>query len=98
MHLKHGRYFYTPRIDGKVKWVPLSRDYAEALSKWAELEGTLDRVGTTVGEALDRYLIQVLPSKSEATRIPQIFKPHPGCVRRHCSEPGPAYSYRTVSR
>ncbi len=44
MQLKHGRYFYTPRIDGKVKWVPLSRDYAEALSKWAELEGTLGKV------------------------------------------------------
>jgi len=68
MQLKHGRYFYTPHIDGKVKWVSLSRDYAEALSKWAELEGTLDHVGTTVGEALDRYLIQALPSKSEATQ------------------------------
>jgi site-specific recombinase XerC len=32
-------YYYTPKVDGKVKWTPLGRSKPAALRKWAELEG-----------------------------------------------------------
>lgn len=32
-------YYYTPKVDGKLKWIPLGTIESAALRKWAELEG-----------------------------------------------------------
>lgn len=32
-------YYYTPKVDGKVRWKPLGKNRAAALRKWAEYEG-----------------------------------------------------------
>lgn len=37
MHLSHGAYYFVKRSDGKVKWTFLSRDYPDALRKYAGL-------------------------------------------------------------
>ena len=38
MQMKGGRYYYTPFVDGKLKWKALGSDYGQALVQWAELE------------------------------------------------------------
>lgn len=62
LHLKHGAYYYVCRVreeggtKSKVKWQLLSKDYGEALRKWAELEGGKVKVKWTVADALAEYL------------------------------------------
>lgn len=69
MHQKGGRYYHVSSTGGKRQWTKLSHVYAEALAKWAELEGSSKpEVGETVGQAIDRYLIEVLPSKAPKTQ------------------------------
>ena len=60
---KHRVYYY---VAGQ-RWIRLSDNYAEAVRKWADLENT-HQPGSTVGHAIDRYLIEVLPAKSPDTR------------------------------
>lgn len=60
-------YYYTPYVDGRQRWIPLGSDYPRALRRWAEYEGG-DRRVSTVADALDRFLIEVLPLKAEATQ------------------------------
>lgn len=67
LHRKGRVYYYTPYENGKLRWVRLSDSYPEALAKWAEYEGA-HRSGSTVGHALDRYVIEILPKKAEATQ------------------------------
>lgn len=70
MHQRGPSYYYVRTIDGKLKWTRLADNYPEAFEAWCRLEGLQDRPakGTTVGEALDRYLVEVLPKKAETTR------------------------------
>jgi integrase len=51
-----------------MKWIRLSDNYGEALQLWAQYEGEAYKTGETVGAALDRYLIEVLPQKSPRTQ------------------------------
>lgn len=62
--LKHGSYFYIRPVDGK--WVNLGRDYPQAMMVWAKL---LQRPGpmTTMGQIMDRYLLEVAPAKAKRT-------------------------------
>lgn len=68
MQLKRGVYYYTPYIDGKVRWRSLGRDYSDALRQWAEIEGQRVTPGKTVSDALDRYMIDALPSLGQRTQ------------------------------
>ncbi len=68
MHKKGRIFYYVTSMGGKRKWIKLSADYSEALAKWAELEGATSS-GETVAQAIDRYLVEVLPLKAEKTRI-----------------------------
>lgn len=51
MQEKAGTYYYTPKVDGKTKWVNLGKDRKVAMQKWARLEGG----GHTIAEALAEY-------------------------------------------
>lgn len=55
MQLKGGRYYWTPYVDGKLKWQPLGDDYVKAMLKWRELEG-INEGAATLGQLLDRAL------------------------------------------
>jgi integrase len=69
MSKKWHTYYYVTSTGGKRKWIRLSTDYSEALAKWAELEGSTPfGTGETVGHAIDRYLVEVLPLKAKKTQ------------------------------
>lgn len=53
--------------DGK-KLFPLGSALPTAYTKWAEKMGSLNKV-TTVGDLLDRYAIQVIPTKAIKTQV-----------------------------
>ena len=63
MRRKHRVFYY---VSGE-KWVRLSDNFAEALKLWQDFEGTRI-VGSTVSHAIDRYLLEVLPTKAERTQ------------------------------
>lgn len=67
MQKKGNVFYYTPYVLGKLKWIRLADNYPEAISAWAKHEGTAT-TGTTVGHALDRVLIEVIPTKAPATQ------------------------------
>jgi len=56
LHRKHGSYYYVSRVNGKVRWLKLAKDYGEALRKWAELEGGRPSIEWTVETAIAHYL------------------------------------------
>ncbi len=68
MHKKGRIFYYVTSTGGKRKWIKLSVDYSEALTKWADLEGSKPS-GETVAQAIDRYMVEVLPLKAEKTRL-----------------------------
>lgn len=50
---KHGAYYWTPTVDGKTKWVKLSRDLTEAVLLYEEYEhGPVDRKVSQILELL----------------------------------------------
>lgn len=55
LHVKNGNYYWTPFVDGKMKWKPLGNDYLRALMQYRELEGLNDGA-PTVAKLLDRAL------------------------------------------
>ncbi len=67
MHQKWQVYYYVTSKGGKRKWIRLSDVYAEALAKYAEIVGLFGS-GETVAEAIDRYLVEVVPSKAQRTQ------------------------------
>lgn len=58
MQLRHGAYYHVATIAGRQQWTRLapSRDYGEALRRWAEIEGRSERTGETVADAVHAYL------------------------------------------
>lgn len=68
LRLKHGAYYYTPRIDGKQKWIRLSDNYGEALAKWAEYEGREGANTGLIGGMIDRFMLTELPKYSDKTQ------------------------------
>ena len=53
---KHGAYYYKSRVDGVQRWSKLSRDYGEALRKYADLVGATRDPARTITDALAHYL------------------------------------------
>jgi len=71
MQLKHGAYYFVGR---DKKWIRLSENKALALAKWAELEGETPilenkerSIKGSVGELIDRYMIEISPRKAAST-------------------------------
>ncbi len=69
---KGNAYYYDTgsagkRVYGKRRYIPLGSDYAQALRKWAELEGQPQQ-GSTIADALDRFLVEVVPQKASTTQ------------------------------
>lgn len=68
---KHGAFYYLPPPevrhlwDGK-SWFRLGTTLPEAYRVWAERIGRPQTV-TTIGELLDRYLLEVVPTKAPKT-------------------------------
>ena len=65
---KKGRvFYYTPYALGKLKWIRLADNYPEAIALWAKYDGA-HTMGSTVGHALDRVLVEIVPTKAPATQ------------------------------
>lgn len=71
MYQKHGAFYY---VDRQNKWIRLSADKAEALAKWAEIEGETPVDGSaerqrpgTVGALIERFLVEIAPRKAKLT-------------------------------
>ncbi|MFD1121874.1 tyrosine-type recombinase/integrase [Methylophilus flavus] len=68
----HGAYYYyVPKgmesaWEGKKKY-KLGNSLPEAYAKYAEMVDVKDKI-TTVGELLDRYVLEVVPTKAKATQ------------------------------
>jgi integrase len=64
MQMRCGAYYYL--VGGK-DWMPLGRDYGEALRQWATLEGQRTPMGRTVADALSYYIVARTPELSLRT-------------------------------
>lgn len=67
MHAKHGAYYHVFRQGGRLRWVRLSEDLAEAYRLYHAREGVRP-AGHTVAHAILRYRAECLPALAEATR------------------------------
>lgn len=67
MRLRGRSYYHVHYLNGQQKWFRLSADYGEALRLYYQREG-VQPSGSTVGDALTRYEIEILPTKAEATQ------------------------------
>ena len=63
MQLRRGAYYYL----AAGEWLPLGRDYGEALRLWAEYEGVKTPKGNTVADALAYYIAAKRPDLSPKT-------------------------------
>lgn len=69
---QHGAYYYLPLPglrhlwDGKA-WFRLGRTLPEAFETWGKRAGAPERI-TAIGALLDRYSLQVVPTKAPATQ------------------------------
>ena len=84
MQERRGVYYHTPFLDGKVKWIRLADNYADALRLWAEREGAARQSGSTVDNMVDRYVLEILPKLAvktqeernrQSNRLKRIFGP-----------------------
>ena len=71
MMQRRGAYYYV--VQGE--WLPLGRDYGEALRLWAEMEGRDKPKGNTVADALAYYLAakdaELSPRTKEGYKVSQ---------------------------
>src|ERR1700746_864872 len=68
LHLSDGAYYYVTTTKPR-KWIRLSKDKAEALLKWAQLEGQKAPAdATTFDAAWKRYEREVVPKKALRTQ------------------------------
>lgn len=69
----HGAYYYRvppgleARWDGKHRF-RLGKTLPEAYKEWAERIGSVAKLGT-IGAALDRYVLEVIPAKAVQTQV-----------------------------
>lgn len=71
MQKKHNVYYYTPYVGGKLKWIRLSDDFAEAKKLWAEYEEEQAQgeiIRGTFAELAQKYKKDVLPNKAKSTQ------------------------------
>ncbi len=72
MQLKNGNYYWTPFVDGKLKWIPLGNDYVQALLKWRDHEGISDGA-ESVCQLLDNAL-SVIASKVKVSTLTEFTR------------------------
>jgi len=65
MYLRSGTYYLADASTGK--WINLGRNYAEAMAQYGKLTDTTRKHVHTVGDMLDRYLLEVAPQKAAST-------------------------------
>jgi len=63
MYLRSGSYYF---VDHKGKWHNLGKVYVKAMAQYAQITDP-DKICRTIGDLLDRYLIEIAPTKSERT-------------------------------
>jgi integrase len=63
VYFNHGAYYYAPPVGGRVH---LGRDFGPAMAKWAEIVARPASV-STMGEVMDRYMLEISPKKSPRT-------------------------------
>lgn len=95
VYLHHGAYYITSKEN---KRIPLGRDYAEAMKRWAEVVGEDNRPAGTIGAIMDRYLREVIPAKRERTQADYTdaikrLRPVFGSMRPDDIEPKHIYQY-----
>lgn len=63
VYQKHGAFYY---VEPGGKWIRLAKTLPQAMVKWSEL---IDRPETvyTMGQLLDRYLLEIAPQKAHNT-------------------------------
>lgn len=64
MYQRRGKYYF---VDVSGKWHPLGPDYVKAMGKYAEMTGP-GKPCVTLGEVIEKYRLNVLPHKAEATQ------------------------------
>lgn len=64
VYFHHGAYYF---VHASGKWEKLDRDYIKAMARWAQLLESPASV-QTVGELLDRYAREVVPTKAPRTQ------------------------------
>lgn len=67
MYMRRGAYYF---VDKDGRWVPLGRDYATAMTEYGRLTGPGQQC-VTMQDVIDRYRIDVLPSKAAHTQKDQ---------------------------
>lgn len=70
MQMSHGAYYLVARAErgAPQRWIPLGKEFGAALRQWAELRGEAVKPGTTVGAAMDQYLVVFLDRLAKRTR------------------------------
>lgn len=63
---RRGAYYHVTREGKQQRWLPLGRDFGEALRKWAELEAET-RPALTVADLLAAYIVERTGERSEKT-------------------------------
>jgi integrase len=75
MHFSHGAYYFVQRVDGRVKWQFLSRDYGDALRIYAGIVAPCDG---GMGDLLDRWFagkeVAVNTRKTYAVAVDRLRK------------------------
>ena len=70
---KHGAYYYLPPLELRSQWngkswFMLGKTLPEAYRTWADRVAAPERI-TTIGALLDRFAIEVVPTKAPKTQI-----------------------------
>lgn len=63
VYFNHGAYYYAPLVGGRIH---LGREFGLAMAKWAEVVARPAKMAS-MGEVLDRYMLEVAPTKSPRT-------------------------------
>lgn len=94
MHLSHGAYYYVRRVDGRVKWDFLSRDYGDALRLYA---GIVAPVDGGFGDLLDRWFAKIeVAEKTRRTYAVAVEKLRDAFVEFAPSQIKPVHFYRFI--
>lgn len=64
---KHGAYYFVTKSN---QWINLGKELGKAVAKWAEIVERPVHI-STMNDLLDRYLLEVIPTKADKTALDQ---------------------------
>lgn len=67
MRLSHGAYYLTAYQGEKQRWLPLGRDFGDALNKYRSMVGYTPPIGRTVEDLITRFETDELPKLKAST-------------------------------